>query len=97
MGAINRVATEMNAGAATGTTGLTVEAVKHTKDLPPTDIMLIDWIFWTDQFTLNTGGLIAFIGFFMLVHGAYRGHKERKKREERERFPHSIVRDSDDI
>ena len=96
MGAINRVATEMNAGAATMTTGLTGEVVKHVDEIPPVDIMLIDWIFWTDNFTLTTGGVIAFIGFFMLMHGGYRGHRDRKKREERERFPNSIVRGPDD-
>ena len=96
MGAINRVATEMNAGAATTTTGLTAEVVKHVDEIPPVDIMLIDWIFWTDDFTLTTGGVIAFFGFFMLMHGAYRGHRERKKREERETFPDSVVRDPDE-
>lgn len=88
MGAINRVATEMNLGASGVGGGLGVEIVKNVADddAPSIDIMLIDWIFWTDSAHLNTGGMIALIGLIVILHGSYRGRRERLKREDRERI-----------
>ena len=84
MGALNRIATEINIGATTTGSGLTVEVVKHVanEDAPSIDIMLFDWIFWTDAAHLNTGGLIAIIGASIMIHGWWRGRKDRIKREQ---------------
>lgn len=83
MGMLNRIATETNLGATGLGGGLGVEVVKNIADddTPSIDIMLIDWIFWTDSAHLNTGGLIAFVGLAVMLHGAYRGRKQRIKRE----------------
>lgn len=79
--AINRVATEVNAGGVTAGGGLGIEVAKNVDELPSFDIMLIDWLFWTDAAHLNTGGLIAFIGLAVMLHGSYRANRERKRRE----------------
>ena len=97
MGALNRIATEVNAGAAIGGGGGVIEVAKHaaTEDTPSVDIMLFDWIFWTDAAHLNTGGLIAIIGASIMIHGWWRGRKDRIRREEREKANGSIVRKTD--
>jgi hypothetical protein len=92
MGAINRVATEMNAGGVTMGGGLGIEGAKHVDQIPSVDLMLVDWIFWTDSATLTTGGVIAFTGFFIILHGAYRGRRDRKRREEKENWIDTIVK-----
>ena len=84
MTALNRVATEMNAGGVTMGSGLGIETAKHVEQLPTVDLMLIDWIFWTDSATLTTGGVIAFTGFFIIIHGWWRGRRDRLKRESKE-------------
>ena len=84
MTAFNRAGTEMATGAGVTTGGLTAEAAKHVEKIPPIDIMLIDWIFWTPNVVLNTGGLIAITGSLLVFHGWNRGRKEQKRREERE-------------
>ena len=81
MGMLNRVATETTVGAGMTGGGLTVEIAKKVE---PVDIMMFDWIFWTPNYVLHTGGLIALIGTFVILHGAYRGHNERKRREAKE-------------
>ena len=62
--------------------GLSVEVVKHSRPISQ-DIMKIDWLFFTDNYHLNTGGAIALVGVILLLHSSYRGYKEKKKREAR--------------
>ncbi len=78
----SRIATETNLGATGLGGGLGIEVVKNVadEDAPSIDIMLIDWIFWTDAAHLNTGGLIAFIGASIMIHGWWRGRKDRIRR-----------------
>lgn len=89
----SRVDTGTAVGAGTTASGLTVEAVKTIsqsaeKNMPVAsrDIMQLDWLFFTPEYHLNTGGAIAIIGVLILIHSSYRGWSEKKKREAKERI-----------
>jgi hypothetical protein len=84
MGAFNRAGSEMTVGTGITTGGLSAEAAKTLEDLPPIDIMLIDWIFWTPDYVLHTGGVIAIVGMMVVFHGWNRGRVEKNKREKRD-------------
>lgn len=89
----SRVDTGTAVGAGMTGGGLTAEVAKKVadsaKDNVPNishDIMQFDVLFFIPDYHLNTGGAIAIIGVILLAHSSYRGWKEKKKREKRDRI-----------
>jgi len=87
----SRVDTGTVVGAGMTGGGLTVEVAKKAIESaerniphPSQDIMQLDWLFFTPDYHLNTGGAIALIGSIILIHSSYRGYKEKQRRREKE-------------
>lgn len=89
----SRVDTSTAVGAGMTGGGLTAEVAKKAAETsrdniphPSQDIMQFDWLFFLNDYHLNTGGAIAIIGVMILIHSSLRAHREKRRRQERDRI-----------
>jgi len=65
--------------------GTVVEVSK--KGVQDIDIMQVDVLFGLiPGYYLHLGGLIAIVGVIILIHSSIRGHREKKRREQRDKL-----------